>query len=156
MPVCTRCWGQSRSSVLRFAHGDAIWNRLQRECGKHSIECTQFPMLPMGVMRLIRTQPFTGNLRQLRDLIDRLQRIAPSCRNDRQLINQARRLLEDREFARSSNALDGERFSVADAERQAIAVALRAMKFNVTHTARLLGISRPTLYAKIRKYDLNH
>jgi len=35
-----------------------------------------------------------------------------------------------------------------------VAVALRECGFNVTEAARQLGISKPTLYAKIRTYRI--
>ncbi|QRF62287.1 sigma-54-dependent Fis family transcriptional regulator [Variovorax paradoxus] len=44
--------------------------------------------------------------------------------------------------------------TLEEVEKEAIANALRACGFNVTETARRLGIAKPTLYAKIRGYGL--
>ena len=41
-----------------------------------------------------------------------------------------------------------------DLEREAIQEALRKTKMNLSEAARELGISRPTLYKKINKYDI--
>jgi nitrogen regulation protein NR(I) len=40
------------------------------------------------------------------------------------------------------------------AERMMIAEALRQTNWNQTHASRLLGLARPTLHARMRKYDL--
>lgn len=42
-----------------------------------------------------------------------------------------------------------------DAEKQAIFLALKAMNFNVSKAALALGISRPTLYSKMKKYQIS-
>jgi DNA-binding NtrC family response regulator len=43
---------------------------------------------------------------------------------------------------------------VEDAERLMIAEALRQTDGNQTHASRLLGLTRPTLHAKMRKFGL--
>jgi len=45
--------------------------------------------------------------------------------------------------------------SLEETERQAIERILYESKGNVTRTAKLLGISRPTLYSKLKKYKIN-
>ena len=46
-------------------------------------------------------------------------------------------------------------FTLEAAEREAITRALRETKGNVTNAARLLEISRPGLYQKIKNYDID-
>ncbi|VVM66594.1 hypothetical protein PS662_01581 [Pseudomonas fluorescens] len=41
-----------------------------------------------------------------------------------------------------------------DAERQAVFLALQSMNFNLTLTAEVLGMSRSTLYSKMKKYNI--
>jgi transcriptional regulator of acetoin/glycerol metabolism len=43
---------------------------------------------------------------------------------------------------------------LADVEKEHIERVLRATEWNKTKSARLLGISKPTLYDKIRNYGL--
>ncbi|MFM7121354.1 MAG: helix-turn-helix domain-containing protein [Gammaproteobacteria bacterium] len=42
----------------------------------------------------------------------------------------------------------------ARSEREAIVRALSHSNENITKTARLLGVSRPTLYSLFQKYDI--
>lgn len=41
-----------------------------------------------------------------------------------------------------------------EAERSAIASALNETRWNVARTARLLGVTRPTVYDKIKRYSI--
>jgi len=43
---------------------------------------------------------------------------------------------------------------LAELEKQAILKILEEFKFNMSHSAKTLGISRATLYNKIKKYNL--
>ena len=45
--------------------------------------------------------------------------------------------------------------SLDETEKQAISTALRTTSGNIKKTASALGISRTTLYNKLRKYDLS-
>jgi len=45
---------------------------------------------------------------------------------------------------------------IADIERLAISEALRRTQGNQTHAAKLLGLSRPTLHAKMQRYGIGH
>ena len=45
--------------------------------------------------------------------------------------------------------------SIIDADRSAIRHALARADGNISHTAKLLGVSRPTLYDLLKSYDLH-
>ena len=42
----------------------------------------------------------------------------------------------------------------AEAERHAIEYTLRSTRYNISETARRLGVSRPTIYSLIKKYRI--
>ena len=44
---------------------------------------------------------------------------------------------------------------LAELEKQAISEILQEMKFNLSRASKSLGISRATLYNKIKKYNLS-
>lgn len=48
----------------------------------------------------------------------------------------------------------GEPVSLKEAERVAIESALQACRFNVTHCAKLLQVSKPALYAKMKRHGI--
>ena len=45
-------------------------------------------------------------------------------------------------------------FSLVSAEHAAVTTALRATNGHITKAAKLLGVTRPTLYEKIKKYGI--
>jgi DNA-binding NtrC family response regulator len=67
-------------------------------------------------------------------------------------------ILRDAESGRSSGRMETERSALANdvamTERDCIEQMLREQNFNRAATARALGISRVTLYNKIRKYRI--
>jgi len=52
------------------------------------------------------------------------------------------------------HTIQNESLNLNDLEREAIQEALRKTKMNLSEAARELGISRPTLYKKIKKYNI--
>jgi sigma-54 dependent transcriptional regulator, acetoin dehydrogenase operon transcriptional activator AcoR len=94
-----------------------------------------------------------GNVRQLQNVIERLVNMTdvdevhelPSGWLGEELMSRG---------PASSVARIGEVMSLEAAERFAIRLALEATGLNVTKAADALGITRPTLYAKMKKYGL--
>ncbi len=110
--------------------------------------------LGAGAMALVAAQQWKGNVRQLQNFIERLTVLAPPG----DLIEEATVL---RELARlggevveavsSSDSLPERR---KDAERQAVEEALKKAAGNRSVAARLLGVSRRTLYNKLESLGL--
>ncbi|WP_223449083.1 MULTISPECIES: sigma-54-dependent Fis family transcriptional regulator [Pseudomonas] len=91
-----------------------------------------------------------GNVRQLRNV---LRTLAALCEDGRigledlpAMIRQARPLVSTIEEA-SEHPLE-------DAERLALLTALEQTRWHMTHTAEQLGVSRNTLYRKLRKHGI--
>jgi len=97
-----------------------------------------------------------GNVRQMRNVLrtlaalceDNLIRLADLPALVRQTASQATlaRMTPDPE--RSDSPLD-------DAERAALIATLETQRWHMTHAARELGVSRNTLYRKLRKHGIN-
>ena len=131
---------------------------------------------PMGLdaqaLELIRQQKWPGNVRQLQNFIERLVVLAPGPRIgseevERELGRQAgmMSLVEEElppiseQKPASVTTTDGEVIELAEAvkraEKKALQKALKKAKGNRNLAARLLGVSRRTLYYKLQVHELN-
>jgi two-component system response regulator AtoC len=111
-----------------------------------------------GALELLLAQPWPGNVRQLENFIERLLVLSDGPRLTRADVE--RELGRDAQRARASRAsspspseprLEEHR---REAERKAILEALQRAAGNRSLAARLLGISRRTLYTKLGELEL--
>lgn len=107
-------------------------------------------------LELLKAHPWPGNIRDLRNEIHRAvlfcdgRGLTPEC-----LSPMAQRdAAKARDQAKQGPAKPGLAEDVAQTEVEAIERMLRATDFNRSATARALGISRVTLYNKMRKYNI--
>ncbi len=103
------------------------------------------PALTTGALRKLMTFPWPGNVRQLENVLLRASILADEERLGSQDISLP-------EVSAPANALTREEF--ARREMQQIADALAEHRWNVALVARALGIPRPSLYRKLRRYGL--
>ncbi len=104
-------------------------------------------------LRVLGRHPWPGNVRQLRNFVERLAILAPGERIDEAFV-QAELEAVVREDGPQAQALTL-REIVAQAERQAIAAAVRAADGNMSEVARRLGLERAHLYKKARALGLD-
>lgn len=104
-------------------------------------------------LRQLEAYPWPGNVRQLQNVIERLVNMTDADRVEDVPADWLRR--ERGEVRQDDPAPGGdELLTIEDAERRAVRAALEACAFNLTRTAAILGITRPTLYAKMRRFGL--
>jgi DNA-binding NtrC family response regulator len=112
-----------------------------------------------GALPLFVQQPWPGNVRQLQNVVERLVVVS-----DGDLISRAAVMAElahlterpsDLSSARPPSTVPPplERHRL-NAEREALLEALRATRFNRTQAASMLGVSRRTLYNRLRAHGL--
>ena len=96
-------------------------------------------------MEAMRRYPWPGNVRELENAIERAI-----------VVGKSRQIqLSDLPFAIAmGGAAEMGRLSIEEMERQHIARVLAIEAGNLSNVARILGINRSTLYAKIKKYGL--
>jgi two-component system, NtrC family, response regulator AtoC len=118
-----------------------------------------------GALRVLRSQRWPGNVRQLENFVERLVVLSDDAELGATDIERA--LIQKPEFATQatqsgaltggasrgvSSALDA---AVRDAERSALLKALEHAEGNRTLAARVLGVSRSTLYTKLKELGID-
>ena len=109
---------------------------------------TKITKIQDGVMERFIHHPWKGNVRELENTI--VQALV-GCRGNVLLKDDVDKLLDviDR-FPQ----MGLESYSLANVEKRHIAQTLDRLLWNKTKSARVLGISLPTLRSKIKKYDI--
>jgi DNA-binding NtrC family response regulator len=117
--------------------------------------------LEEGAIDLLREQPWPGNVRQLQNFIERLVVLSDGphigvADIHRELAREPAALRSLR-GATEEKTLDEASLGTQrrEAEKDAIRTALRKAGDNRTVAARILGVSRRTLYNKLEEYDLS-
>ncbi|MCC8072164.1 MAG: sigma-54 dependent transcriptional regulator [Bacteroidales bacterium] len=103
------------------------------------------PEVSAEAMRYLAGLPFPGNIRQLRNVVERTL-----------LVNHGKRRLEKEDFPEEAEAPEAKATSqgsqtLADVERRAIEAAMEKYKGNLTQVAAALGITRQSLYRRLEK-----
>ncbi|MFA9372081.1 MAG: sigma-54-dependent transcriptional regulator [Labilibaculum antarcticum] len=93
----------------------------------------------------LMTYSWPGNVRELQHTIEK----AVILTDNSELLAEEF-LFKERRFNESKN----EAISFEEMEKQLIGSAMGRHKGNMSHIAKELGVTRPTLYHKIKKYDL--
>lgn len=122
----------------------------------------QVTKVPQQVMTYLQTREWSGNVRELENALTRAVVLAPADVLGIELLSSssAQALSGPSPHSAPSTAID-DRFansddvpSLDDVERQHIVRVLKHTDGHRGRTCELLGISRPTLMRKIRKYNL--
>ncbi len=111
-----------------------------------------------GALQLLADHDWPGNVRELRNVIDRAAILAgDSPINYEHIIFDKHISQEPLATAASNTSGDDscEDFSLEAAERELIIRALEETDGKRTQAAALLGITRATLHAKLKKYQIN-
>jgi len=107
------------------------------------------------VLELFETYPWVGNVRELRNVVERAVLF---CRGDRVTLDELPPAMRERrpqmEAHGGSNQVMTLAHAVDRAERDAIRAALAATQGRRTEAAELLGVSRKTLWEKIKTYGI--
>jgi len=100
---------------------------------------------------------YTGNIRELRNVIERAVILCAgdSIHADDLPLGGGEAWETSAPRGADSNADDGEFLSLDELEALHIKRVLAATERNLSRTAERLGITRTTLYSKLRKYELD-
>jgi transcriptional regulator of acetoin/glycerol metabolism len=137
---------------LRARDGDVdllVEHFNQRLAQRHNVPMRQFTP---EVMAVLRRHSWPGNVRELRNLVESLLLMVSD--DTVQLDDLASELLPDEGSRPDRMTRERSPVSLEESERDTIARALQNAEGNLSRVARLLGISRSTLYRKIVRYGL--
>jgi DNA-binding NtrC family response regulator len=98
-------------------------------------------------LEAMRSYHWSGNIRELRNVLERALLFRGGGAIDRKALRFDRNLAPDPRGAGAPRTLD-------EAERQHIADTLQGVAGRVDEAAKILGISRSALYAKLKKYAI--
>lgn len=103
--------------------------------------------IPYSVMEKLQQKNWEGNVRQLENMI---KQAVVLCKSD-VLDEEALALSFDNRFTETSQNLR----SLKDVEKDHIKLVLDSVKWDKTKASEILGVSKPTLYSKIKTYQLD-
>jgi two-component system response regulator HydG len=102
------------------------------------------------IMKILIDYPWRGNVRELENVIERAVLMSPGS----EIRMEALFLDQDTEDEEVDPLRQTTHSATERVEREKIAVAMKKARGNRTQAARLLGISRATLYNKMKLYGL--
>lgn len=108
-------------------------------------------------INLLMDYPWPGNVRQLRNLVQRLSIFYADTQITASNIEGELRIGQRTYNEAFGFATEGQQppiKAIDNSERSAIIIAMKNNNNNISAAARELGISRGTLYSKLKKYDL--
>jgi DNA-binding NtrC family response regulator len=115
------------------------------------------PGFSREVLRYLGTQPWRGNVRELQNAIERAVIVSEGSLltlADFRLLDDPFIELESPPAAADTQELPDGGINLPELNRKLIAEAMERTKCNVSAAARLLGLSRPTLRYRMRKYNI--
>ena len=121
-----------------------ILSRCRQSLGKPTISLTK-----EGETTLLEYH-WPGNVRELENIIERAVNFT-----DQNNIGPQHLKLPNAKFDFDFNKTDGRSF-LEHAEMQVIEAIMKKKGFNVAEASKTLGISRPTLYKKLKKYNISN
>jgi DNA-binding NtrC family response regulator len=113
-------------------------------------------VLAPGALDWLSAQPWPGNIRQLRQVLERTLLLAGKPRLDAADFAQAETLRGDERAAAGATAFgaDGAPLTLEQVERRMIEQVLAQHEGNISRVARALGLSRAALYRRLEKHGL--
>ncbi len=103
-----------------------------------------------GALEFLERLPYPGNIRELKNLVERTILISGKCNIDAQDIQN--HIVPSEEALQTANV--SANIKLEELEEQSIRNAILQHNGNISKAARTLGISRPALYRRIEKYGI--
>jgi DNA-binding NtrC family response regulator len=112
------------------------------------------PALTEHALKQLAAYDWPGNVRELENLVEKIVNF-----DDGERIEDVSSFLRGATRAQPADdavhvAHRATPVSLMEAERQAIENALEACRYNVTNCAKLLAVSKPALYAKMKRHGI--
>jgi DNA-binding NtrC family response regulator len=124
---------------------DTFLRRFAQQLGKPA------PQLAPEVLELLRAYPWPGNVRELQNAIEHALVLCDGPILGPQFLP---REIQRPDLTPAPAAAGGASQTLGGIEREALLDALRRASGNKKRAAQLLGIHRPTLYAKLKRFGI--
>ena len=122
---------------------------VQKYCRQNNLPCK---CVSVKALRLMIDAPWPGNIRELENVIER----AVLLNEGAEITPEGLFPFADEDLGQSVSLADTSRTLIEMVEREKIRHGLHQAKGVRSYAAKLLGISRATLYTKLRRYNLDH
>lgn len=118
----------------------------------------EIPIISNDLINKLLSYNWPGNIRQLENCIENIVNLNGELSSEildeyddikKELLN----ISSNSNYITSENIIE-ENFKLEDIERKTIINAIKYNNYNVSKTAKSLGVSRNTLYLKIKKYNI--
>ncbi len=132
---------------------DLVNKFLQQFCMTYR---SNIPEIPIEVMKMLRNYDWEGNIRELKNIIERIVILVKNNKAKIIDMNYLPRSIIDNNVGKEEKkvkTLDLNKIT-ENAEKKAIIEAMEMSKGNKAKASKLLNIPRSTLYFKLGKYDL--
>jgi two-component system, NtrC family, response regulator AtoC len=110
--------------------------------------------LTPAAVTLLQNYSWPGNVRQVRNAIERAIMLTEGEEIRAEAFDLVNRTTRASDPGKQRSGLHDVRRDVADAEREQIVIALESAGRSRSQAARILGVSRSTLYEKLKRYNL--
>ncbi|MGG7144789.1 sigma-54-dependent Fis family transcriptional regulator [Clostridium nigeriense] len=118
----------------------------------------EIPDISNDLINKLLSYNWPGNIRQLENCIENIVNLngelSSEILDDSDDINKDLFNISSNNNEVISKSIVEENFNLEDIEKEAIINAIKYNNYNVTKTAKSLGVSRNTLYLKIKKYNI--
>jgi two-component system response regulator AtoC len=104
--------------------------------------------IPYEVMEMLQNYEWTGNVRELENAL--LQAVVLS-KSD---VLEKENILLRKENLKTNKIFSDKKMSLAELEKFYIKMVLDEVKWNKKEACKILGVTKPTLYSKIKNYNL--
>lgn len=106
------------------------------------------PEVSKETISQLKQYPWPGNIRELRHAVERAMILGHS-----EKLQATDLLLNTSSTQNHDPAIDDEFLNLQNLEKTAITTALQKHKGNISHAAKVLGITRTSLYRRMEKYE---
>lgn len=123
-----------------------------KELTLHFLNQAKQPLkISSSALQLLSGYEFPGNIRQLENIVERLIVLCENSTIDADLVQM---ILENEPKFKNKSSSSLSSHSISENERELIARTLIRFNNNKSLTAKELGISKSTLWRKIKRYNL--
>lgn len=105
-----------------------------------------------NALKLLESYNWPGNVRELENIVERAVNLCDSDEID--IIDLPHNIICDKTIVKEVNLLNHTKINLRDAELDILVATLNSTNGNISKTAKQLGVSRNTIYEKIKKYNI--